>query len=579
MSDLERRLEELFMSDSRSRRVDRVNVARRTGTPLVAAGFIGAVALATVAAIFALNTMRPPQDQSAAVPSGSASPATSATATASGSAVPSSTSGVASVAPDARHGIITFENIRTEADPKDLQSPAQFSRAPGSGGFVVAVSPDGTRVAMITSGQTGQRLITFTTSRPNDVTSVLDFAGSGEFARGLVWAGDGSSSVLIAVEKQTLGQGGGDNLIVDYATLRSVDLSTRQVKELARISGQSRSLLPLAWLPARQVAAAVEQQPLGPIGDYILVRGGALERSALSGAINIFSFSASRDGTRIVGAFPPAIRWWPTEQPSAVTEITALNNSRAEFAAFRPGSDELGVNAGAPSAGPGVPPPGHFEIWSPDGKTQRVVSTTASFTYWRSDGSAAFDGGGQLIDPNTGATTPLPGGAVKIAATVMFSGSASASPTPPAATAPATTPPPAAAGGAPFSMTTINGRSYHLGTSSPNEPMLWRDFMPISEPGGRPMAAFIRVVAEDGQPFQSDIVVDHVWVHGPSVWEPTFEVQTAAQTGIAQNQIAIIASGGPKWDPGIEAYIVVRLRLGSSTHLLRVDDVEVRRVS
>jgi hypothetical protein len=207
------------------------------------------------------------------------------------------------------------------------------------------------------------------------------------------------------------------------------------------------------------------------------------------------------------------------------------------------------------------------------------VSPTAGFKYWRSDGSAAFDGSGMLIDPNTGATTTVPGGAVKIAATVMFSGSASASPTSPAATAPAaTTPPPAAAGGAPFSTTTINGRSYHLGTSSPNEPVLWRDFTPPSEPGGKPLALFIRVVAEDGRPFPTDIVVDHVWVHGPTVWEPTFEVQTAAQAGIAQNQIAIKASGGPKWDPGIEAYIVVRLRVASATYLLRVDQVEVKQI-
>jgi hypothetical protein len=127
--------------------------------------------------------------------------------------------------------------------------------------------------------------------------------------------------------------------------------------------------------------------------------------------------TASRDGLRIAAVMAPAVRWWPMDQPSAAKELIADSRGRADFAAFRPGTDELGVSVGAPSVG-GVPPPGHFEIWSLSGQ-QRVVSATAGFSRWRADGTAAIDGT-SLVDPSTGAVTPLPGGAFKIADVVLF---------------------------------------------------------------------------------------------------------------------------------------------------------------
>ena len=59
------------------------------------------------------------------------------------------------------------------------------------------------------------------------------------------------------------------------------------------------------------------------------------------------------------------------------------------------------------------------EIWNVATGAQRVVSPTLGFQFWRVDGSAAIDGS-NLVDPNTGVTTQLPGGAFKIVATVLF---------------------------------------------------------------------------------------------------------------------------------------------------------------
>jgi len=279
------------------------------------------------------------------------------------------------------------------------------------------VSPDGKRVAMIRTGQTGQQLITFATDRPNDVTILVDFAGSGENAGGVVWAGDGAGSVLFAAHKPS---GPSPQSPTIYAALRVADVASKQVREIARITNGSY-LLPLAWRSDRRVAGAAEIAA-GSANTYDLVREGARsdlspERTPLGVAYG--ALTASRDGSRIATTFEHrAVRWWDIDQPSAMKELTAQNNSGVDYAAFRPGRDEIGVNATAPVTAGGVPPPGHFEIWSLSGQ-QRVVSPTVGFAFWRVDGTAALVGT-LLIDPETGATTQLPGGAFKIVDVVAF---------------------------------------------------------------------------------------------------------------------------------------------------------------
>ena len=279
------------------------------------------------------------------------------------------------------------------------------------------MSPDGKRVAMIRTGQTGQQLITFATDRPNDVTILVDFAGSGENAGGVVWAGDGAGSVLFAAHKPS---GPSPQSPTIYAALRVADVASKQVREIARITNGSY-LLPLAWRSDRRVAGAAEIAA-GSANTYDLVREGARsdlspERTPLGVAYG--ALTASRDGSRIATTFEHrAVRWWDIDQPSAMKELTAQNNSGVDYAAFRPGRDEIGVNATAPVTAGGVPPPGHFEIWSLSGQ-QRVVSPTVGFAFWRVDGTAALVGT-LLIDPETGATTQLPGGAFKIVDVVAF---------------------------------------------------------------------------------------------------------------------------------------------------------------
>jgi hypothetical protein len=392
-----------------------------TGRSMNTAAALGAVAIVIVAAIVLFAVTRTGDQNTAARPSGS--PASTASASGAPAGTPSSSATVtpspastsaapaAGVKPDAAHGLITFENIRSEVDPTGLQQPPEFSRS-GTASFSVAVSPDGKRVAMIRGGSTGQQLITFTTAKPKDITFVLDFSGSGEVAGEIVWAGDGTDFVVFSADRRSA-------TTITYSAIRSVDLSAKKQSEIARVT-TGLHLMPLAWSFNSHVGGAVDVDSSsgGRVSSYYVIRDNALtDRTALSGSFNT-QISASRDGKRIVAVTAPSLRWWPVDQPAAVKEMSALNNSRVEYAAFRPGADELGVRAGAPSASAGVPPPGHFEIWTLSGQ-QRVVSPTIGFSFWRVDGTAAIDGS-LLVDPATGATTQLPGGAFKIADVVLF---------------------------------------------------------------------------------------------------------------------------------------------------------------
>lgn len=558
MKDLERKLEELYMSDSRSRRVGSMAVGARRTSRLTSLAFVGGVAVVALVAIAAFALLRggretiPAGSPSPSVPVGAvASPSVSPRASTTASATPTTfPGGNAGAQPDARYGVIVATgNIRTETDPRGLQEPSLFMTAPTT---TYSVSPDGKRIALIRTSQTGQQIVTFTTDRPNAVTTVLDLAGSGERATRVIWAGDGSDSLLFEARKETRGQGGGDNLILEYSVLRGVDLRTRDVREVARISGQNTAFWPLAWLPARQIAGALEVQTLGPVASYVTVRSGSVERTALNPMPGIGRFSVSRDGSRVVAAFADSIRWWPVDQPSAARDLQAGAGQKINGAEFRPGADEIGVDLGSA-----------FEIWTLAGDRRVVPTRARGFIHWRVDGTAAIMSSDPsavyLVDPQSGTMTALPGGGFPVTEVVLFS-------------EPTVTPPvePRAP-----DRVTIGGRAYRVAEAS-----AWRDFMPVSEPGGKPLAVVVRVAAEDGRAFPADITADHLWVYGPTTWElATVEVRRAPEGGTPASQIEVFVNGGPKWDPGTEVEIVVRLRAGNATYLLRVSGVAIQRAS
>ena len=126
----------------------------------------------------------------------------------------------------------------------------------------------------------------------------------------------------------------------------------------------------------------------------------------------------------------------------------------------------------------------------------------------------------------------------------------------------------------------IDGRSYRVGASGAASTYFWRDFMPIAPPDGRPLTGSIRVVADDDGAFPAAITADRVLVYGPSVWDTApAEVRRAPDAGTPSSQIEVVVRDGPKWDPGTKIDVVVQLRAGSATYLVRASGITIERTS
>ncbi|HYM81806.1 MAG TPA: hypothetical protein VEY91_10425, partial [Candidatus Limnocylindria bacterium] len=108
---------------------------------------------------------------------------------------------------------------------------------------------------------------------------------------------------------------------------------------------------------------------------------------------------------------------------------------------------------------------------------------------------------------------------------------------------------------------------------------LWRDFMPISPPDGKPMIATLRIATEDGTGLPPGLKADSTWVlHGEHVWETLAVEQEPRAAGASR--IEILAREGPKWGPEIQVDVVVRIvDAEGRVSLLRAPNQNVARAS
>jgi hypothetical protein len=106
---------------------------------------------------------------------------------------------------------------------------------------------------------------------------------------------------------------------------------------------------------------------------------------------------------------------------------------------------------------------------------------------------------------------------------------------------------------------------------------LWRDFMPISPPHGKPLIAVVQVVERNGKPIAPELKLEYLWViNGSRVWATRFSGENLPPP--AQNELDGIARNGPKWGPQIQVDVVVGLRRGNgSLKLLRAPDQWISR--
>ena len=104
---------------------------------------------------------------------------------------------------------------------------------------------------------------------------------------------------------------------------------------------------------------------------------------------------------------------------------------------------------------------------------------------------------------------------------------------------------------------------------------LYRDFAPISPPNGQPMIASVRVKAVNQRALPASLRPEslHV-VFGSEVWsaEPVREWMSTDPT-----EMEFVARGGPKWPTGSTVDVVLRLRHGNATLLLKAPAQQIHR--
>jgi hypothetical protein len=421
MSDLERRLEDLFTHDSRSRRVTDVGIPDRRRSPLRSVAFAAATALTVLAVVVTLSTIRG-SDATLTSPSETASPPTSPSGTGSpGATAPTgattspepSPSGATGVRPDGRHGFFSSSG-REQASLRTEQDATPVAQLPATTGAVV--SPDGHRVAFLRTTDRGQQIMWGEATRLTEARVAVDLSGSGELITGnVVWASDNSDSIAFAVAKPS-GQQGVEPPPA-YSALRSVDLGSSVVREHARTSN-AYVLVPLIWHPRDNMAAGFETGPGGFAYSYVIVRDDQMGRTLFGGSQGPLGLRSDRNGARVLGLFGTSndlfLKWWAWDRPDQPREMRAPAGEGVLHAFWRPGSDEIGVEV-LSTAPRQAPARGRFELWSVATDARRVVIGSGGFEMFRHDGTAAIGVRGfaapfeiVLIDLANGATTAIP---------------------------------------------------------------------------------------------------------------------------------------------------------------------------
>jgi hypothetical protein len=97
---------------------------------------------------------------------------------------------------------------------------------------------------------------------------------------------------------------------------------------------------------------------------------------------------------------------------------------------------------------------------------------------------------------------------------------------------------------------------------------LWRDFMPISPPDGKPMIAVAKVTTSNGSPVPTSVRATGIFiVLDDAVWS------TSAREERPRSETApvyeVVGRDGPKWGPGVSVDVILRITDGARVSFLR----------
>ncbi|MEJ2637745.1 MAG: hypothetical protein P8184_20980 [Calditrichia bacterium] len=120
---------------------------------------------------------------------------------------------------------------------------------------------------------------------------------------------------------------------------------------------------------------------------------------------------------------------------------------------------------------------------------------------------------------------------------------------------------------------TVSGKKLVL------EAYLWRDFMPVSPPGGKPLQAAVYVKTADGDSLPSGLQIKKIWiVKGEEAWSAAPETAGNRKPPAQSDRLESKVRGGPKWEPGSAVTVVVKFRdAAGGEYFLKAADLIIRR--
>ena len=114
----------------------------------------------------------------------------------------------------------------------------------------------------------------------------------------------------------------------------------------------------------------------------------------------------------------------------------------------------------------------------------------------------------------------------------------------------------------------VDGITYSL------ETYMWRDFMPISPPDGKPLIVIIWIHAEGVDDFPLSTKIKRLWLIDDSDLTSTLSTEEYSVNG---NTMEMIFQNGPKWGPGILVDVVVKLANLDLNFCLKAVDQTIHR--
>jgi hypothetical protein len=269
------------------------------------------------------------------------------------------------------------------------------------------VSPSGRRAAYTGQTQDGQwGLYLLDGARPAEQRRLL--ALPNEIPGEVAWAAD-ETAIAFNVQDHGATQG----VAPKYSAIRTLDLASGMVNELARVTGGNLYHI-VAWNKASGTLAATIAPNGEPATTYVVIGPAGTKTTPLDGAWGMYGSPDARTaiGVRCDGAPTYCSLWtWPLDDFGSRADQHLESGLWLGVVGWRPGSNEIGLVVGSGPKGQE-----QIEVWSPTAGRHIVYrfvdgKTPPSRPFFRADGSAIFvPGYGEavVVDIATTATSPLP---------------------------------------------------------------------------------------------------------------------------------------------------------------------------